>query len=182
MAVASRLISPTNSRVTHCATRAWWIFSPSPISTNSAQAREKVDSEGTSARFTKPQIRRKTGTARKASIVARMLGWLYTALATMARARAWRPRRFRPNLWEGRPANFSVWASSKMLTNCWSFPVNGRSQHSSRPGIKLRCKVPTNHYTASLSFIGASLCFRFFSQNHLSTGALMRLIFSINQP
>ncbi len=54
--------------------------------------------------------------------------------------------------------NFSIWTNSKMLTNCRSFSVNGRSQHSSRRGIKFRCKVPINHDTASLSFIGASLC------------------------
>jgi len=57
MAVASRLLCPTNSGVTHCATKAWWTCSPRPISANSPKAREKVDSEGTSARRTKPQLR-----------------------------------------------------------------------------------------------------------------------------
>ena len=88
MAVASRLICPTNSGVTHCATKAWWTFSPSPILANSLKAREKVASEGISLRLTKPQRRRKTGEPRKASMVARVWGWLYTALATKARAKA----------------------------------------------------------------------------------------------
>jgi hypothetical protein len=86
------------------------------------------------------------------------------------------------HLLPGRPTNLSMWTTSMILTNCRSLSVNGRFPHASRPGIKFRCKVPINHDTASLSFIGASLCFRFFSQNHLSTGEPMRLIFSINQP
>jgi hypothetical protein len=119
---------------------------------------------------------------RKPSLVARVVGRLYTALATKALAMAWRFHGFRPNLRAGRPTNLSIWTTAKMLTNGCSLSGNGRFPHASRPGIKFRCKVPINHDTASLSFIGASLCFRFFSQNHLSTGEPMRLIFSINQP
>jgi len=37
---------------------------------------KKVASEGTSASPTKPQMRRQTGEARKASIVAQVVGWL----------------------------------------------------------------------------------------------------------
>ena len=163
-APASRLICPTSSGFTHCSTKAWRTFSPSPIATNAAKAREKADSEGTSPRLTKPQRRRKTGEAFKAAIVAQVAGWLYTALPTKARARAWRSQGFRPNCCVGRPANLSIWSTSKMLTNCCSFSVNRRSQPSSRPGIKFRCKVLINHDTASLSFIGSPKAAVFLSK------------------
>jgi len=89
----------------------------------------------------------KTGAARKASIVARVLGWLSTALPAKARARAWRSHGFRLNLRAGRPANFSIWSNSKMRTYCRSLSVNGRSPHDSRPGIRLDKKP--DHYDRS---------------------------------
>jgi len=77
-------------------------------------------------------------------------------LATKVRARAERSQGIRPNLRGGRPANFLKWSTSRMLVNCSSFSVKGRSPHSSRRGKRYRCKVPINHDTLSLSFIGSS--------------------------
>ena len=67
-----------------------------------------MDSEGISLRLTKPQRRRKTGEPRRASMVARVWGWLYTALATKARAKAWRSLGFRPNLFGSRGKFFDL--------------------------------------------------------------------------
>lgn len=91
------------------------------------------------------------------------VGVVITALPTKARAKAWSSRGFGPNRRERRSKNFSIYTTAKMLTNRYSLSVNAGSQHSSSPGMKLRCNVPSNHDTVSLSLIDASLYFRFYS-------------------
>jgi hypothetical protein len=66
-----------------------------------------------------------------------------------------------------------------MLANCHSFSVNGRSQHSSKRGIKFRCTVSVNDDTASLSSIGASQGYGFYLKITLEQERHWGFIFQI---
>jgi hypothetical protein len=137
MTVASRLICPNNCCFTKRATKASGTRSAIPWLANSTDARENVASEGSSLGVTKPQIRLRFGEARKAPMVARVVGGVSSVLRTKARAMAWRSHGFRPKRGAGRPGNFLIWSNSKRLNNYRSLWVKGRSQHSSRRGNAL---------------------------------------------
>ena len=75
MAVESLEICPTSCVFKDLSTKDSWTLSPRPLSANSAKALEKVDSDGMSEGFPKPQIRRKLGVVSRASIKDRVVGY-----------------------------------------------------------------------------------------------------------
>ena len=143
MAVASRLICPTNSGVTHCATKAWWTFSPKP---DLGKFPEGPRKGGLGGHIGPPH---KTAAAPKDRRTPQGLhggpggGGDYTP--------PWPPRPG-PKLdvpsvsgqisgaADRQISRFGP--TSKMLTNCRSFPVNGRSPHSSRQRDQIPLQGP----------------------------------------
>ena len=69
---------------------------PSPLTANSANARENVDSDDISPMVANPQIRLRFLVARSARIKSLVVGTRYSVLATNARAKDCRSRGLRP--------------------------------------------------------------------------------------
>jgi len=111
MAVASREMCPTRRFLWVLSIKASWTRPGKPLAANSAKAREKVLSLGTSLLRSKPHSRRSVASTASRSIRPEVVARLSTAFATNARASACRSSRGRP----GRPGHIRTKASMRAM-------------------------------------------------------------------
>src|SRR3954463_13544037 len=140
IAVLSRETWPTKRSVWVCWISASCSREGKALSANSAKAREKVASLGTSLARCQPHSCRNVLSLASRVISRRVVGKLNTALATKARARAARSTGGRPTRTGQEGSNASIRIKPSTATNCLWRGVSGPSGASSSQGRSAACR------------------------------------------